>query len=246
MAIIFDLILMTLTIFVATYVGVYFLPFNLPMRLILSALITFALTTFIGRILFKPRDNKISYRRFITYLIWQGEGYTKQLLQSLCGNSHSFEDKGDYVLIDGKAVFLWTKYGAISADSLVRFYRISKDNNLISAHILTTNGDKKTSAFIKNFGDIMLAYCNFKQVYKAAKKYDALPTTTRDKIPLRQLLSMIFQTAFTRKNGFRFIGISLLLLLISFVTPFSSYYIVIASVNLIFAITCLIVSMRRE
>ncbi len=121
MAIIFDLILMTLTIFVATYVGVYFLPFNLPMRLILSALITFALTTFIGRILFKPRDNKISYRRFITYLIWQGEGYTKQLLHSLCGNSHSFEDKGDYVLIDGKAVFLWTKYGATAADYRVRF-----------------------------------------------------------------------------------------------------------------------------
>ena len=129
---------------------------------------------------------------------------------------------------------------------MVRYYRICKDNNLVKAYILTTNGDKKTSALIKSFGDIMLVYSNFKSIYKVGKRLDVLPQATRNKIPLRQFMGMIFQTAFTRKNGFRFIGISLLLLLISFVTPFASYYITIASINLILAVACLVVSMKKE
>lgn len=246
MAIILDLILMTFAVFVGAYVGVYFLPLNLPLRLLLSALITFVTISLVGRIFFKPKDNKISYRRFITYLIWQGEDYAKDFLKKLCKDSHTFEDKGEYLLIDGQAVFLWTKYAQISADALVKYYRVCKDNNINIAYILTTNGDKKMSAFIKNFGDIMLVYNNFKLVYKAGKKFDVLPKATREKLPFKQLLSMIFQTAFTRKNGFRFIGVSLLLLLISFVTPFANYYIIIATINLVFAVACLVVSMRKE
>ena len=114
------------------------------------------------------------------------------------------------------------------------------------AHVLTTNGDKKTTAFIKNFGGVALMYCNFKQVYNALRKYNLLPPDSKNKIPAKQMLAMILQTAFTRKNAFRFIGISLLLLVISFVTPFTNYYIAIASVNLALAITCMAVSLKNS
>ena len=181
----------------------------------------------------------------MTYLIWQGEDYTKSILEKLCENKCEFQDKGEYVLIDGKAVFIWTKYGSISADTMVRYYRICKKDNLQKAYILTTNGDKKNTAFIKNFG-VLLLYCNFKQVYSAVKKNNLLPADSKTKIPAKQMFSMIVQTAFTRKNGFRFIGISLLLLLISFVTPFTNYYIALASVNLAFAITCMAVSLKNN
>ena len=99
---------------------------------------------------------------------------------------------------------------------------------------------------MKNFGDIILVYTNFKQVYNAVKKENLLPQDSKTKIPTKQVLSMILQTAFTRKNGFRFIGISLLLLLISFVTPFTNYYIALASINLAFAITCMAVSLKNN
>ena len=245
MAVFIDLILLTLTTFVTAYIGVYFLPLNLPMRLILSALITAVTVSFIRRFFFKTRNNMISYRKYVTYLIWQGEDYTKGILEKLCKNKCDFQDKGEYVLIDGKAIFIWTKYGSISADTMVRYYRICKKDNLQKAYVLTTNGDKKNTAFIKNFG-VLLIYSNFKQVYNAVKKNNLLPADSKTKIPAKQMLSMILQTAFTRKNGFRFIGISLMLLLISFVTPFTNYYIAIASVNLAFAITCMAVSLKNN
>ncbi|MDE7348440.1 MAG: hypothetical protein K2N53_02130 [Clostridia bacterium] len=246
MAIILDLILLTLTIFVTAYIGAYFLPLNLPLRLILSALISIVVVSTIRRAFFKPRNNKISYRRYVTYLIWQGEDYAKEVIAKLCQDKKQFQDMGEYILVDNTPVFLWTKYGAISADTMVRYYRICKKNNLQKAFILTTNGDKKTTAFVKNFGDVMLIYSNFRQVYNAVKKNDMLPQDSKNKIPAKQMLSMIMQTAFTRKNGFRFIGVSLLLLLISFVTPFTNYYIAIASVNLALAIACMAVSLKNS
>ena len=246
MAIILDLILLTLTIFVTAYIGAYFLPLNLPLRLILSALISIVVVSTIRRAFFKPRNNKISYRRYVTYLIWQGEDYAKEVIAKLCQDKKQFQDMGEYILVDNTPVFLWTKYGAISADTMVRYYRICKKNNLQKAFILTTNGDKKTTAFVKNFGDVMLIYSNFRQVYNAVKKNDMLPQASKNKIPAKQMLSMIMQTAFTRKNGFRFIGVSLLLLLISFVTPFTNYYIAIASVNLALAIACMAVSLKNS
>ncbi|MDE6361536.1 MAG: hypothetical protein K2L53_01005 [Clostridia bacterium] len=241
-----DLILLTLTIFVTAYIGAYFLPLNLPLRLILSALISIVVVSTIRKAFFKPRNNKMSYRRYVTYLIWQGEDYAKEVIAKLCQDKKQFQDMGEYILVDNTPVFIWTKYGAISADTMVRYYRICKKNNLQKAFILTTNGDKKTTAFVKNFGDVMLIYSNFRQVYNAVKKNDMLPQDSKNKIPAKQMLSMIMQTAFTRKNGFRFIGVSLLLLLISFVTPFTNYYIAIASVNLALAIACMAVSLKNS
>ena len=222
------------------------MPLNLPLRLILSASISIVIVSTIRRVFFKPRNNKMSYRRYVTYLIWQGEDHAKEVIAKLCQDKKQFQDLGEYILIDNTPVFLWTKYGAISADTMVRYYRICKKNNLQKAFILTTNGDKKTTAFIKNFGDVMLIYSNFRQVYNAVKKNDMLPQDSKNKIPAKQMLSMIMQTAFTRKNGFRFIGVSLLLLLISFVTPFTNYYIAIASVNLALAIACMAVSLKNS
>ena len=245
MAIIIDLILLTLTTFVAAYIGVYFLPLNLPMRIVLSSLITIVIVSIIRKLFFKANNNRISYRKYVTYLIWQGEDYTKGILAKLCEDKCQFQDKGEYILIDDKAIFLWTKYSAISADTMVRYYRVCKQNNIQKAYVLTTNGDKKTTAFIKNFG-VLIIYSNFKQVYNAAKKDNLLPADSKTKVPAKQVLTMIMQTAFTRKNGFRFIGISLILLLISFVTPFTDYYIALASVNLAFAIACMAVSLKNS
>ena len=222
------------------------MPLNLPLRLILSALISIVVVSTIRKAFFKPRNNKMSYRRYVTYLIWQGEDYAKEVIAKLCQDKKQFQDMGEYILVDNTPVFIWTKYGAISADTMVRYYRICKKNNLQKAFILTTNGDKKTTAFVKNFGDVMLIYSNFRQVYNAVKKNDMLPQDSKNKIPAKQMLSMIMQTAFTRKNGFRFIGVSLLLLLISFVTPFTNYYIAIASVNLALAIACMAVSLKNS
>ena len=108
MATILDLILLTLTVFVSSYIGVYFLPLNLPLRLIISALISIVIVSTVRKLFFKSNNNKMSYRKYVTYLIWQGEDYTKEVIARLCDNKKQFQDMGEYTLIDDTPVFIWT------------------------------------------------------------------------------------------------------------------------------------------
>ncbi len=245
MAILLDLILLTIIIYLGSYIMLSFLSMGLAFNLICSALITIVAITLIKKIMLKNSSQNIKYRKFVTYLIWQGEDTAKTLLRDLCGAAR-FEDRGEYVLIDGKAVFLWTKYGAVSPDTVVRFYRACKKDEVSQAYILSTNCDKKTMAFVKSFGDVSLSFSTFKQVYRSLKKQNKLPSDIKEKVPTAQLLKLIFQSAFNRKNGFRFAGISVLLLAISFFTPFRNYYITLAAINLALSASCLIASFIRR
>ena len=239
MSIILDLILLTFIIFISSYICLSFLTMGLGIKLLCSALITIVIVTLVKKILLKGKSQDINYRKFVTYLIWQGEDKAKELLRSLCADGE-FEDNGEYVVINGKAIFLWTKYGSISADTIVKFYRICKKNSVDSAYVLTTNSDKKMIALVKSFGDVTISFSTFKSVYRHLKKQNKLPNDIREKIPTSQLVKLIIGSAFTRKNGFRFVGISILLLAISYFTPFGRYYLILASINLILALICLI------
>ncbi|MDE5549265.1 MAG: hypothetical protein K2J13_03335 [Clostridia bacterium] len=245
MSIILDLALLTFIIFIASYICLSFLTMSIGVKLLCCALITIVVASLIKKLLFKGKSNEINYRKFVTYLIWQGEDKAKELLKELCVDG-DFVDNGDYVVAHGKAIFLWTKYGAISADTIVKFYRTCKKNSINEAYVLTTNRDKKMMSLIKSFGDVTITFCTFKPVYKHLKTQSKLPTDIREKIPPAQLVKLIFHTAFTRKNGFRFAGVSLLLLAISFFTPFGKYYLVLASINLVLAVVCLVKTLRDK
>ncbi|MDE6189241.1 MAG: hypothetical protein K2G37_03005 [Clostridia bacterium] len=245
MSILLDIILLTAIVFLAAYICLSFISMSLGIKLLTSGLITILFVTLIKKLFFKKNSNVISYRRFVTYLIWQGEERAKELLKETCQDGN-FEDKGEYVIADSKVIFLWTKYGSISADTAVKFYRTCKKDNIDEAYILTTNSDKKMMGLIRSFGDVALTYCTFKDVYRRLRKQDKLPADVREKIPAAQLLKLIFHSAFTRKNGFRFVGISLLLLAISFFTPFRNYYIILASINLALSIGCLVAGLIRR
>ena len=88
----------------------------------------------------------------------------------------------------------------------------------------------------------MITFDSFKPLYKQLKSQNTLPDLKTDKIDKRQFFKLILESAFTRKNGFRFVGVSVLLVAISFVTPFANYYLTLATINLIFALACVIKS----
>lgn len=215
------------------------------LHIICAMLITFVICSIIYKSLFKDKKGIMSYRNFLTYLIWQGEDYTKSLIASV-NPDKACEDKGEYILLDDTAIFIWTKYGRLSADTLVRLYRICVKENIPKAYILTTNLDKKSLSFVKRFGDVVINFDSFRPLYKKLKSENSLPVPKCQKVSKKQLFSMIFETAFTRKNAFRFVLISLLLLAISFVTPFANYYLTLASINLILATACLIRSFVKR
>ncbi len=245
MSVILDLFLLTIITFIASYICLSFLTMSIGVKLLCCVLISVVISSIVKKILFKNNTQHINYRKFVTYLIWQGEDKAKELLSNLCADC-GFEDRGEYVIADGKAIFLWTKYGAISADMIVKFYRSCKKDGISDAYVLTTNSDKKMMALVKSFGDVTLTFSTFKPIYKKLQQQEKLPDDIREKIPAAQLLKLIFHSAFTRKNGFRFVGVSLLLLSISFFTPFGKYYLTLASINIILALVCLVKALKDK
>lgn len=245
MALIIDILLMTTIIFLISYILLAFLEMSFTLQIILAILITFVISSLIYKLFLKDKKGAMSYRNFLTYLIWQGEDYAKNLIAET-EKDKPFEDRGEYVLSGDTAIFLWTKYGRLSADTLVRLYRICIKDEIKKAYILTTNLDKKSLSFVKRFCDVIIVFDSFRPLYRKLKAKDRLPVVKSQKISKKQILNAILNTAFTRKNGFRFVAVSLLLLMISFVTPFTDYYMVLASVNLIFATACLVRSMVKK
>lgn len=240
-----DIILLTAIVFLIAYILFSFLSMPFALQLACAILATVVIITTVCKFLRKDKKNGMSYRNFLTYLIWQGEDYAKELIKSVAVDK-VFEDKGEYVTLDGTALFLWTKYGRLSADSLVRLYRICVKNGIPRAKILTTNPDKKSLSFVKRFGEVIITFDSFKPLYKKLKAQDKLPAVKKDKTDKKEWLKLVLESAFTRKNGFRFVGVSLLLVAISIVTPFSDYYLALASINLLFALACLIKSIREK
>lgn len=236
-----DIILLTAIVFLIAYILFSFLSMPFALQLACAILATVVIISTVNKFLYRDKKRGMNYRNFLTYLIWQGEDYAKELIKNAAVDK-AFEDKGEYVLIDDTAIFLWTKYGRLSADSLVRLYRICVKEGIPHAKILTTNPDKKSLSFVKRFGDVVITFDSFKPLYKKLKREDKLPAVKKDKTDKKQFLKLILESAFTRKNGFRFVGVSLLLVAISFVTPFSDYYLVLASINLIFALACVVKS----
>lgn len=245
MALIIDILLMTTIIFLISYILLAFLEMSFALQIISAMLMTFVISSLIYKLFLKDKKGSMSYRNFLTYLIWQGEDYAKTLIAKT-EKDKPFEDRGEYVLSGDTAIFLWTKYGRLSADTLVRLYRICIKDDIKKAYILTTNLDKKSLSFVKRFCDVMIVFDSFRPLYRKLKAKNDLPVVKSQKISKKQIIKTVMSSAFTRKNGFRFVAVSLLLLTISFVTPFTNYYMILASVNLIFATMCLIASLIKR
>ncbi|MDE5616282.1 MAG: hypothetical protein K2I78_00670, partial [Clostridia bacterium] len=137
MSVILDIMVLTIIIFISAYICLSFLSIGIGGKLICCVLISIVIASLVKKLLFKNNSQQINYRKFVTYLIWQGEDKAKELIADLCAEN-TFKDKGEYVIADGKAIFLWTKYGAISADTIVRFYRACKKDGIEDAYVLTT------------------------------------------------------------------------------------------------------------
>lgn len=243
MAIITDIILLVIILFLSSYIVFSFFNMSLVAHILCSILATFVITSIIQRLFLKNKKGIISYRNFLTYLIWQGEDYAKSLLRLACKNQ--FDDKDEYIIVDGKIIFLWAKYASLSADTLIRYYRICLKNNIDKAYILTTNINKKSLSFVKRYCDVIILFDNFKWLYKQLKQDNLLPDIAHKKPSLKSYFNIIIHSAFNRKNAVRFVMVSFLLLAISFITPFGNYYISLASINLIFAFICIVNSLRK-
>lgn len=204
-------------------------------------LIAFSISTlasFFVMTINRPYRKTMRYGDWVTYCALHGKGYLVSLLARLSPNSNIVDGK-DYVLIDGQAVFLWAKFSAISPDSIANMCSICIKDGYNFAYVLCTESNKNSLYFAQRISDIKLEFCNLKIVYKSAVKQGLLPKRSQ-RPSFKYLISTIFHSLLDRSNVKRFVFVSVILLIFSFITPLSTYYLIISAIALVLALLCLV------
>ncbi|MGN0789747.1 MAG: hypothetical protein ACI4MY_07385 [Christensenellales bacterium] len=204
-------------------------------------LIAFCLSTlasFFVMTINRPYRKTMRYGDWVTYCALHGKGYLLSLLSTL-SPSLDIVDGKDYVLIDGQAVFLWAKFSGISPDSIANMCSVCLKDGIDFAYVLCTESNKNALYFAGRICNVRLQFCNLKRVYKSAVKQGLLPSKTQ-RPSFKYLISTIFHTLLDRSNVKRFVFVSVILLIFSFITPLTGYYLIVSSVALLLALLCLV------
>ena len=204
-------------------------------------LIAFCLSTlasFFAMTINRPYRQTMRYGDWVTYCVLNGKEYILSLISRLSPQLNVSDNK-DYVLIDGQAVFLWTKFSGISPDSIANMCSICIKDGYNFAYVLCTESNKNSLYFAERISNVQLKFCNLKRVYKSAVKQGLLPNKTQ-RPSSKYLISTIFHSLLDRSNVKRFVCVSVILLIFSFITPLSAYYLVISSIALVLALLCLV------
>lgn len=207
-----------------------------------SLLFAFIVGTSIALYLFSRkigRKNTMRYEDFVTYLIVEGEDKLVSIVKCM-DDSLSIDKKDNVYFFGSVPVFVWLKFGNISADSIVAMCKTCKKYNFSKAYVIASSKDKNALTLSKKLCQINLMFYDLKNIYKYAEKSNLIPKNIKYKGYYRQTFLFVLSTIFDSKNIKRYMLVSTILLVLSFLTPLTSYYLTLSSISLAFAIVCVI------
>lgn len=228
-----------LSVYVLLFLGVLVAAriAKLPLWLCFGAALCVAVLAALAVRCVTKNERRLSYRDFATYCMLEGEDCVRALLQSLAGERYA--DCGQWLYVDGKIVFLWVKFGGLSADSAANIYRVCRDHKLEKAYLLTAAKDRKNIAMMRRFCKSYIVFIDLKTLYNALKKRGKLPAVKPHRLPLPETAKLAFAGAFTKKNGVRLLIAAAVLVGASFLTPLTTYYLTLAGITLALSAVCL-------
>ncbi len=185
------------------------------------------------------RKHCMRYADFVTYLIANGEEKLLDIVQKLAP-SLTITKKDNMYLWNNIPVFVWLKFGNISADSIVAMCNTCKKYNFSKAYVIASSKDKNALTLSKKLCQINLMFYDLKNIYKYAEKSNLLPKNQKYKGYYKQTFLLALSTIFDRKNTKRYIFVSFVLLLLSLLTPLWIYYLALSSISLVLGAICLI------
>lgn len=232
-----DCILFTIISFMLCYILTALLHIQIWLCLIFSLMISLL----IGILLLYLNSKKqkhIDYNSFVENLVVDGEEKLILLLQNNFEDTFTKEEK--LIIYKEKPAFFWLNFANISLDSMLKYYRICKENNYSSAIVFIKNKDKKYYQFLRFFDNFIFEFESYKLLYNKLKTQEKLPQKSKlHKRKFLETISIILKSAFCRRNCKHFLFTAFFILLMSFITPLKTYYLVMAGVATILAAICL-------
>lgn len=234
MAKLIDYISITLLFFALTFVWTSLAFKNLAASLIAST--AFSIIAIITVRKFTHKDGKpYTYDRLEFEFCIQGNKYVIDLLKSTIKNAQ-IESGENHILLKNAILIANYKFSVLSMSDMCQMCNLAKKLERQEVFVLCKGIDRRAFevAVTRN---VKVNQVKTKSVYRFLKKHNALP----DLKPVKHKFSIkgLFGAIFSRRNFKSYIFSACVLIFTAFLTPLKTYYLVFASLSLLFAIICL-------
>ena len=220
---------------------------SIPLGAIASVLSCLTVALFLR--LVRPREpkNRIGRRNYIRYVLLNGNGTLKTAVEASFAGKYETRDADGHTLLEGEErtlIYYTYKFGSLSEEDVAKSYRLAEKYGCAAIYALTNHLDRKAIA-VTEYIPQKFTVVGAAAIYKYLSKRGLLPPKEALSRKKGKRLSAL-KAAFTAANAKYFVWAGLTTSAIALFTPLTTYYIVFSFVNLILAVTCMLLSEKSE
>ncbi len=234
MAKIIDYITLTIVTLLVTFCWAA-LAFNSPIgALIFSCALTLAVVVTVKYVRSK-RNKPYTYDRLALEFSIRGNEYVINLLKCILKNA-DIESGSNYILLENCIIVSAFKFGLLNIGDIGNVCSLALKNERRVVYVIARGVERKAFTVAQS-QRLKLEIVKIRTVFKLLEKRHALP----DLAPVKTKFSLklLLETALSRSNFKSYIFSGVVLLLVSFITPYKIYYITIGSILILIALLTL-------
>lgn len=214
---------------------------------IVALAVSAVLSLIVSKLLSKREDKKpYSADKLARELALRGNAYAVELLCDAYDKrvAGSAENKGDYLVTRGRAVFCRFKFNDVNAEDVAAIYRKLEDlknaGTCFSEVTICGKSFDKNALLLAEALPYKVHVVRARAVYRFLRESYNLPKLTTkikmSRLPVRELATVVL----SRRNVKYYLFAAVILGMFSFFTPLKIYYIALSAVNLALALGAII------
>lgn len=224
-----DYIVLRIIVFVLAFVIASLYIDNLWLSVAIAASVTLLASLLLD--LITGGRHRRAYAAYADGLIFGGSESVMAEVEKVTGLKGNITD--NYLFADNKLVINAVKFGNVTGDEIIRYYRLLKKLNAAETYIIARHLDRRAMSVL-NSVDTSIIYIPLKRLYHLSK-----PLKIENNKRRRRKISDAFRFALSRSNASKYLFTSLVLGIMSIFTPLKTYYLVLSGVTALLAVLSL-------
>lgn len=234
-SLIIDLVLNFICWFALSVLIINYFTRNLII-ILAGSLFTALLLTLIIAKTFKPKKKDKECEKYINQFIYNDEAYSMKIISEALASRYTIIKHKGFFSINKTAVFVSFKPSKLSHENLASIYSAGKKYNKIL--VMTIDGFEKQALAAISVLMPIIKVVGFEKVYLMLKALNALPEITVELKKNKKNFKEIFIFALSKDKSRGYLMIAFLLLISSFISKMSIYYLAFALLNMVLSVIC--------
>lgn len=234
MARVIDFVNAVIIILLFTFVWSVLLFADWKVALVFSNAFTICLAILL-RAFIKRKNTPYGIDRLALEFALRDDEYVIKLLLSAIKNKE-IENGCNYILLENCVIISKFKFSPLSPSDVASVCNLAKKLDRKDVFVIAKGIDRRAFQ-IADIEGVKVQIIKIKGVFKFLKKHNTLPSL--DKAKTKISAKAFFEIALSRQNFKHYAFSGGVLLLTSFITPLKVYYLIIGSILLALALTCL-------